>query len=254
MAAKPLLARVALVDQVTSLLTQRILDRAYAPGERLNIDALSREFEVSSSPIREALTRLSALGLVASTSFSGFSVAPEPPRAWFEQLRDFRILNEGWAARQLARTRQAEPIAAMRASVAAMEQELSRSAGSDCDYVGASRLDEAFHGAMLSACGNAILAQAIRNLHPHLHHARLFNSRPHGIKPVLDEHSAILDAITQGAEEAAAAAVAHHLNVSWQRYCDDASLQPADAAAMAASPLHRTASAPTSRRAAASSS
>lgn len=162
---------MALVDQVTALLTQRILDRAYAPGDRLNIDALTREFEVSSSPIREALTRLAALGLVASTSSSGFSVAPEPPRAWFEQLRDFRILNESWAARQLARTRQAEPIAAMRASVEAMEQELSRSAESDSDYIGASRLDEAFHGAMLSACGNKILARAVGNLHPHLHHA-----------------------------------------------------------------------------------
>ena len=52
MVAKPLLARVALVDQVTALVTQRILDRVYAAGERLNIDALSREFGVSSSPIR----------------------------------------------------------------------------------------------------------------------------------------------------------------------------------------------------------
>lgn len=251
MAAKPLLARVALVDQVTSLLTQRILDRAYAPGERLNIDALTREFEVSSSPIREALTRLSALGLVAATSFSGFSVAPEPPRSWFEQLRDFRILNEGWAARRLARTRQAEPIAAMRASVAAMEEELSRSAGSDCDYVGASRLDEAFHSAMLSSCGNEILAQAIRNLHPHLHHARLFNSRPHGIEPVLDEHRAILDAIIRGDEDTAAAAVEHHLNVSWQRYRDDASLQPA-AAGTAGSPLRKAPARLGSRRSLAS--
>ena len=55
---QPALARVALADQVTALLIERILDRAYAPGQKLNIDALSREFEVSSSPIREALTRL----------------------------------------------------------------------------------------------------------------------------------------------------------------------------------------------------
>ena len=221
--AKPLLARVALVDQVTALLTQRILDRVYAPGEKLNIDALARELAVSSSPIREALTRLSALGLVASASFAGFSVAPEPPREWFEQLRDFRILNEGWAARQLARTREAGSIAAMRASIETMERTFSGSGASDHDYVGASRLDASFHEALLSACGNQILAQAIRNLHPHLHHARLFNSRPHDIKPVLDEHCAILDAIVAGDGDAACAAVAHHLDISWQRYCDDVS-------------------------------
>jgi len=54
---KPVLARVALVDQVTAFLMERVLDRVYVPGEKLNIDALSREFEVSSSPIREALTQ-----------------------------------------------------------------------------------------------------------------------------------------------------------------------------------------------------
>ena len=35
---------------------------------------------------------------------------------------------------------------------------------------------------------------------------RLINSRPHGIKPVLDEHGAILEAIVRGDEDAAAAA------------------------------------------------
>jgi len=223
MAAKPLLTRVALVDQVAALLTQRILDRVYTPGSKLNIDALARELEVSSSPIREALTRLCGLGLVASASFTGFSVAPEPPREWFEQLKDFRILNEGFAARHLARTRQTESILAMGASIEAMERKLSEEGPSDHDYANASRLDESFHEALLSASGNAILAQAVRNLHPHLHHARLFNSRPHDIKPVLDEHRAILAAIVRGDEDGAEAAVAHHLNISWQRYCDDAS-------------------------------
>jgi len=219
------LARVALVDQVTALLTKRILDRAYPPGAKLNIDALARELDVSSSPIREALTRLSALGLTVSASFTGFSVAPEPPREWFEHLRDFRILNEGWAARHLARTRESGAIAAMRASVEAMEGELSNGTTDDHDYLGASRLDQAFHDALLTACGNAILAQAVRNLHPHMHHARLFNSHPHDIKPVVEEHRAILEAIVRGDGQAAEAAVAHHLNASWERYCEDASRQ-----------------------------
>ena len=213
---KPVLARVALVDQVTGLLMERILDRAYAPGEKLNIDALSREFEVSSSPIREALTRLSVLGLVASATFAGFSVAPEPSREWFEQLRDFRILNEGWAARQLARSRDPHAIARMRESIAAMEEAPPR--GHSPDYVGASRADELFHDAMLDASGNEILAQAVRSLHPHLHHARLFSRAPHDIAPMLDEHRAILDAVVRGDEDAAQAAVEAHLQTSWRRY------------------------------------
>ncbi|MBA4219564.1 GntR family transcriptional regulator [Bosea sp. (in: a-proteobacteria)] len=216
MIRKPVLARVALVDQVTALLMERILDRDYAPGEKLTIDALSREFAVSASPIREALTRLAGLGLVAATSFAGFSVAPEPSRDWFEQLRDFRILNEGWAARQLARSRDPDAIARLRESIAAMEADPPH--GQTPDYVGASQADEAFHEAILAASGNEILAQAVRSLHPHLHHARLFSRIPHDIGPMLDEHRAILAAIERGDEDGAQAAVAAHLTTSWRRY------------------------------------
>jgi DNA-binding GntR family transcriptional regulator len=213
---QPALTRVALADQVTALLMERILDRAYAPGQKLNIDALSREFEVSSSPIREALSRLAAVGLVTSATFTGFSVAPEPSREWFEQLRDFRILNEGWAARRLARSRDPQAIARMRESIRSMEAGSPRR--KPRDYVGASRADETFHEAMLEASGNEVLAQAVRSLHPHLHHARLFSRTPHDIAPMLDEHRAILDAIERGDEDAAQAAVEAHLQTSWRRY------------------------------------
>jgi DNA-binding GntR family transcriptional regulator len=216
MIRKPLLTRVALVDQVTALLQERILERVYAPGEKLNIDALSREFGVSSSPIREALTRLSGLGLVASATFTGFSVAPEPSRDWFEQLRDYRILAEGWAARQLAKSQNQEAISRMRESISAMEGDPPR--GHSRDYIAASRADEAFHDAMLDACGNDILAQSVRSLHPHLHHARLFSRVPHDIRPLIDEHRAILDAIVMQDEAGAQAAVEAHLRTSWLRY------------------------------------
>lgn len=225
MANKPVLARVALVDQVTAVLMERVLDRTYAPEDKLNIDALSREFEVSSSPIREALTRLNALGLVALATFTGFSVAPEPSREWFEQLRDFRILNEGWAARQLARNRDEHAIRRMRDSIGLMEADPPR--GQPHDYVAASRADEAFHEAILEASGNEILAQSVRSLHPHLHHARLFSRIPHDIAPMLDEHRTVLDAVVRGDEQGAQEAVEAHLRTSWQRYNGWHSDQPA---------------------------
>ena len=120
MSQKTSISRVALADQVMRVLQERILDRVYAPGARLNIDALTRELEVSSSPIREALTRLAADGLVVASAFTGFSVAPVPSRDWFEQLLTVRILAEGWAARQMARLRPAAAIERMRESLAAM--------------------------------------------------------------------------------------------------------------------------------------
>jgi DNA-binding GntR family transcriptional regulator len=72
------IGRVVLGDQVYEAIKERILDQAYAPGEKLNIDRLVREFEVSSTPIREALTRLVAEGLVSAAPFVGFATAALP--------------------------------------------------------------------------------------------------------------------------------------------------------------------------------
>lgn len=212
------LTRVALVDQVTAVLQERILDGVYAPEQKLNIDGLSREFEVSSSPIREALARLAATGLAVSEAFSGFSVAPEPSHAWFEQLCDYRVLSEGWAARQLAANPDAVAVRRMQDSLRVMEETNPRGTGSE--YVAICRADEAFHNAILEACRNEVLAQSVKNLHPHLHHARLFARLPHDIRPVLGEHKAILAAILDKDEAGAEAAIAAHLRSSWQRYLD----------------------------------
>lgn len=207
------LSRIALSDQVMQLMQERILDGVYAPGERLNIDAISRELNVSSSPIREALMRLSEAGLV---KLSPFTVAPVPTREWFEQLLVYRILAEGWAVRQLARRQPPEAIERMTNSLRALERStLGRRAR---NYIAANKADESFHEAMLSFAGNEILAETVRKLHPHLHHARLFSKVPQDIAPVIAEHRLILAAIVEGDEDRAANALESHLHASWKRY------------------------------------
>lgn len=48
----------------------------FEPGARLRVEALSKRFAVSSSPLREALNRLSEQGLVRAIENRGFRVAP----------------------------------------------------------------------------------------------------------------------------------------------------------------------------------
>lgn len=209
-----MVSRVGLSEQVAELIQERILDRVYVPGERLKIDALSKEFNVSATPIREALTRLGALGLV---TFSPFAVAPIPPSSWFEQLRDYRILVEGWAARQAARRRPEGLIERMTESLRIMERGILVQRASD--YFAANNdADEEFHEAILEASGNEILAETVRSLHPHLQHARLFSEVPQSSAPVIEEHHRILAAISAGDENGAADALETHLRASWTRY------------------------------------
>ena len=58
-----------LLEQVYELLKEQIIDRVYGPGDKLNIDAIAREMKVSSTPVREALARLVAEGLVAAVPY-----------------------------------------------------------------------------------------------------------------------------------------------------------------------------------------
>jgi len=65
-----------LAERAYRELRQAIVRGEFEPGARLRLDELSRRFEVSSSPLREALNRLSEQGLVRTLENRGFRVAP----------------------------------------------------------------------------------------------------------------------------------------------------------------------------------
>ncbi|MDZ4075076.1 MAG: GntR family transcriptional regulator [Hylemonella sp.] len=53
-----------------------ILHGVFKPGEKLKVEAVGSRYGVGASPVREALNRLSAEGMVARSDQRGFSVAP----------------------------------------------------------------------------------------------------------------------------------------------------------------------------------
>lgn len=71
-------------DRVRWAILERITDGTYQPGERLKELALAREFHVSQAPVREALRKLEAIGVVQSESYRGARVRELSP----SDLRD----------------------------------------------------------------------------------------------------------------------------------------------------------------------
>ncbi len=74
-AVRTLPSRAALSDSVSAALRARIVDGSYGPGEPVRIDIVARELEVSQTPVREALARLEATGLVVREALRGYRVA-----------------------------------------------------------------------------------------------------------------------------------------------------------------------------------
>jgi DNA-binding GntR family transcriptional regulator len=63
-------------SSVYAQLRDDIAHGALEPGSRLRVEAMCQRYAVGASPLREALSRLSAEGLVDRTDQRGFSVAP----------------------------------------------------------------------------------------------------------------------------------------------------------------------------------
>src|SRR5664279_949013 len=87
---------------VYDLLRAQILDNIISPGTRVNIDAVSRKFGVSPTPVREALRRLQGDNLLVTTSNRGYSTTPLLDLRGLRELFEFRLLVEPWAARTAA--------------------------------------------------------------------------------------------------------------------------------------------------------
>lgn len=90
-----------LADQIYQRLRFQLRAGAFAPGERMVESNLAQELAVSRSPVREALNRLAADGLM-ETRGNGFQVVMPTPDDMAE-IFEMRRLLEPPAARQVAR-------------------------------------------------------------------------------------------------------------------------------------------------------
>jgi DNA-binding GntR family transcriptional regulator len=209
-------ARTVLADSVYEALKERVMDQGLSPGARLNIDGLAGELGVSPTPVREALARLSAEGLVKSMPFRGYAVMPLLTPRGFANLMHVRRLIEIDAARQAASR-------VILAQLRAMERELQELAASRPqarfmsfrEYL---HHDQVFHELLIEAADNDVLFDTYRSLNVHAQLARLYHARGEvSSESTAAEHDAIFRALEARDPDAAARAVAAHLEASERR-------------------------------------
>lgn len=209
----PPLKRSTLGDDVYESLRSAVLEHTLPPGDRVNIDALARELDVSPTPVREALARLESEGLVRKRPLAGYTVSPLLTRAEFADMFDMRLLLECAAARWAA-------LRATEAQRATLVAEAARTieAGDDRAWHAAfTALDAHLHDLVAQASASPLLRDSITRLHAHLHlHRRYF---PYAqIAVTNDEHRALAAAISDGDADAAESAMHLHLIRARERH------------------------------------
>jgi DNA-binding GntR family transcriptional regulator len=207
------LVKTTLSEQTYEELKERILDQTLAPGERLNIDRLSRALNVSSSPIREALARLEGDRLVISQLYAGYNVAPQPDPNYLHDLLDLRILLEGHCAFIGAPKQNPAILQAM--SQALRKLAATRTLGTHYrEYRRFVQADHAFHQALVDSAENIAISQTYASLNGIITQSRLYLNRGNSgmaAAQVAEEHTHIFLAFKEGNGAAAREALRDHL-------------------------------------------
>src|SRR5699024_61113 len=78
--------RRAMRTEIHQIIFDRLTTTTWAPGERLRIDGLARELNVSPTPVREAMVSLERSGLITYRPQRGYVVAPPLDQQQIDQL------------------------------------------------------------------------------------------------------------------------------------------------------------------------
>ena len=133
-----------------------------APNERLRVEALRSRYGVGGSPIREALMRLEAEGLVTLEQNKGFRVSPVSKEHLIDLMKtriEIECIALRWSIEKGGVTWEADLVAAFHRL--AHVKKVLRSTGVDVnsDWVKEHRN---FHAALVAGCGSPLL-MAIRD-------------------------------------------------------------------------------------------
>ena len=199
-------ADTSLVDRLAATIQARVLSGEIVRGARLPQEALAAEFGVSRTPVREALRKLQAAGVVEVLPNRG-AVVRGPSAREIRESYEVRTELEGLAAElatariadaHLLRLREAEEL--FRTSVGQLVSGRRRG-GNDTpwdeqdDWV---RANDRFHQAILDAAGNRRLAEVLGDLRRSFPRELTWSALSANSRRLEDnvlQHGAILEAI-----------------------------------------------------------
>lgn len=204
-------------SSVYDQLQQDILSGHLEPGRKLRLKELTEEYETGSSPLREALNRLSEKGMVVREENRGFRVSPANTEELLELSRT-RCWLEEIALRQSI----ANGDAAWEERIVLSFHWLAQAAKNNAD---ADRLisadwethHEDFHMALISACDSSILLDFCDQLQKRtVRYRNLAEVVEYREGHELKEHRSIQDAALNRDADLAVELLDHHYKVTSQ--------------------------------------
>ncbi len=196
-----------MTNRIHALLRKLIVEVKLLPGRALSEKEIAALLNVSKTPVREAIIRLSEEGFVTVVPQGGTYISPIDVQRYMEACFIRFKLEEG-AVIEATKRYSLEDIARLKACLSNQ-----RIAAKDEEFTNFFLLDEEFHKGIFAAARHpgawSVVYQAKGEMDRMRHLKRVFAVRR--TEKVIEEHEAIVDGIESGDVEAAREAVQRHL-------------------------------------------
>lgn len=195
-----------LSDKAYQLIRHKIITLELPPQSAIDEQALMQDLQVGRTPIREALQRLAAEGLVFLAPRRGMFVS-EISITDLQKIFELRLVLEGFSARLAARRATEAQLAAMEALMRELDQIR------DQDGKALMAIDEQFHELLYQAADNELLADTLRRLHAQSFRVlHLVLDRLGSVSAAMEQHIAITQALQAKDEALAETLVQEHIS------------------------------------------
>jgi DNA-binding GntR family transcriptional regulator len=210
------LGAASLAAQVYDDLRRRITEQHLVDGARLAVIPLAADFGISPTPVREALARLHADGLVTLAPNRGYRVSAGPDATSRTQWMDARVILEVNTLRLAAPNLSDAHLATLDALNARMAR--GRFTGAFEDVRDFARLNTEFHATLMATANNPFLLRAWQQVALTAQFSRVHHGR--GVRhqaAIVAEHQRVVDTLRRRDIDGAAEALRRHIVDSLDR-------------------------------------
>lgn len=209
------ITRVTLHDAVLNQLRDMIIEGKLAPGTRINEGPVGASLGVSRTPLREAIKTLASEGLVEMLPAKGAIVRRFSEKDIRDILDILKTLEQMAARLVCAHASDAEI-----AEIAKLHQQMLKFYA-ERNRLAYFKLNQAIHAAIVSASGNAALAQVHQHLQAQIKRVRFIgNEQPDRWAGAVAEHEEMNLALLARDGERLAEILGRHLDKTLDRVRD----------------------------------
>jgi DNA-binding GntR family transcriptional regulator len=192
------------------ILHEKIVSKEFAPGERLDLKTIEAQLDISRTPLKEALNRLAAEGLVEVVARSGTYVT-DPSADEIGESFDVRRALELHAVEVAIERASDEDIHRLREIIQTLDS-LAAEQDRDAIYPQYLNVDHRFHSELVNLAGNQRLTEAHTRENLHAQMARIrYRSSERELHVAQAEHERIIDALEARNADAVMAELDAHL-------------------------------------------